>query len=554
MPAKSKAQTTFVFVKLPQEVLNRANRIPIPPSLKELKQSAANRLKLFDPIRSISNEDGSEITNIADVIPNSVLTVSTDRKPRTRIPQRPPSDDETLVDQSYDDMTLPEPVIPPPTAPITLHPDPPVEEAPDVPGELELLFRSALQESFNADLEFVLSKMPKQSGSLLQNAAGIEQEQEGFWYSNLCAHAKRNGLTADGEGIIYLDAMKAKADDLLRRHFFPGPAGYSILFRLVISGPPASGKTTFCGVLLQRLMLGLIGCGLWKRTCLIMIDGDEIAGAATDAKGLHLKIVDVTITALAAQVPSLTKHWPILQKYFERLVEKGPIPMLPKRFLEAPETQALGKACIEIAEELRSKWTNPDGGTEWAVLLFEFPLLLAKIVGFEDVILLIDHFDSMNLILPRDVQFRSGDIHLTECVKMVLNKAQYILSYHSETRFENCLVPLDDLLTGFELELDYFSTLDLECEPEYKDHAVIVVCGRQSFTLTAAHFGGIPGYLKHWNVLNGLLGDMELVRKYDEAAEDFLSQVITHAGKVLPLVFQSERPFAEIDDVRRRKA
>jgi hypothetical protein len=411
-----------------------------------------------------------------------------------------------------------------------------------------------LSESLNANFESILTKLPKQSAVFLQSVATIEHEQETFWYSNVCGLARSAGLRADVDAILFLDQMTARTTKLIQDHLFPASLGYSTLFRLVISGPPRSGKTTFFGVFVEQFLLSLIACGLWKRTCIFILNGGEIAQSATDPKKLYLKVVDVVITAVATQVPSFTVHMSMLVTFFGKVVESRMAPVLPKCFIVARETQALAKACITLAERLKAAWHNPDAGIEWAQLLFQFPLLLAKEIGFDDVFFFIDNFDCLNQILDAESRFRSRDIHLGECIKRTLSKSQFVLSYRSEREFENCIIPLERRVMDFPTDLEYCSTLDLDCDPPFANNLVVVDFGEELVLLTPDYFGGAPGYLKQWHFLNQLLEDMEVAREDEKAADDFMAEAFTHTGKVLQLVFHTKHPFGEIKEVRWRKA
>jgi hypothetical protein len=586
MKAKRSSGPRFVYVKTPQNDLNRANKIPLPATIDELIPSAARRLKLRGTITGIYDEEGSEIVDISSVRSGSVLTIVSSRRGSkvpsvasrtdsegghsTKLPSRhstrhpsEASESRQAGDPSYDDDELAADIAesalqePPPecsqasiSIPAT---DPAASEA--APNPIDQLFQRALSpESLTVDFDSLTARIPKPSFTLLQNAFATEQEQQKFWYSNLSDVARRLGLLADVPGIVGLDSMKAVATELLQQHIVPGQLGYSTVLQLVIAGPARSGKTTFFGLFLEQLMLGLIACGLWKKTCLILLNGDHIAASAGDPTSLHVKIVELTIASIVAQAPILTAHAKTLRKFFERVVDQNLIPILPKRFIEAPETQAFAKSCLELADRLKSLWNDPECGGPWASLLFRFPLLLAHELGFEDVIFAIDNFDSLNIVLHPDLQFESGDIQISECMKGALKHGQFVLSCHDDHDFDQCVVSLDDNTLDIGGELEYYSTLDLGCETDYAEHVVTVDIGSESFTVTANHFGGAPGYVKQWNVLNEMLDNMELVHDDQEAVEDFLSEAMTQASLILPLIFQSERGFGEVDDVRRRKA
>jgi hypothetical protein len=321
----------------------------------------------------------------------------------------------------------------------------------------------------------------------------------------------------------------------------------------VLSGPPRSGKTSFFGVFLEQLFMALDQCDLYKKTFVMIVNGDHLAAAAADPKLLHMKMVELTITSLVAQMPMLTPHQAMLQKYFDRIVHNDYLPLLPKRFLDAPETQGIAKVIVEFGTILSAHWHNRESGPEWASNLFLLPVLLPKELGFEDVLFVVDNFDSINIALEAGAQFDNGHLYLSEHFKNALTYTQFVLSYHDVQEFQNCLVSFDDDLVDFGLTLEYYSVLDINCEPDYSDYEITIAIGKGSIKISADHFGTAPGYLKQWNILNEICDSMDRVKDSPEDLEDCLAQAMNQAEKILPLVFCSDQGFGEIDDVRRRK-
>jgi hypothetical protein len=421
---------------------------------------------------------------------------------------------------------------------------------------IEALFRAVLSDALSDQFSSAAAKLGKQPSQLLRRATSIERDQQNFWYSNVLALASAAGFFPDSDGLIATDVIEKKTTELVQNHLFAEDLGYSLLLRLVVGGPAQSGKTTFFGLLLRQLMLALIGCGRWKRTCLFIFNGDHLAAAASDAQSLYVKIVELTIAAIVAQVPRLTGHATMLRRYFCRIIEVNTLPLLPKRFAQAPETQGFARACADLASCLQAAWNDPESGPAWASLAFRFPIILARELGFEDIIFLIDHFDSMSMTLRCAPQFEPGDIYVSEYMKSALNESHFILSYHDASDFEACMRPLERRFVDFDQGIEYFSTMDLDCVPEYADKVVVVDTESEALTLTAGHFGTVPAYVNQWNKLNAGLEKVQQDSKdaAAEAAEDALSEAITLAGKILPLVFSGDQTFGEVEDVRLRRA
>jgi hypothetical protein len=99
--------------------------------------------------------------------------------------------------------------------------------------------------------------------------------------------------------------------------------------------------------------------------------------------------------------------------------------------------------------------------------LFLLPVWLAKDLGFQDVLFLVDNFDSMNIPLNMRTEFEYREVFRMEKFKTVLSGTQFVPSYHDSHEFRNCLVAFKEGMFDFELTLEYYSVLDIECEPDY---------------------------------------------------------------------------------------
>jgi hypothetical protein len=141
--------------------------------------------------------------------------------------------------------------------------------------------------------------------------------------------------------------MRIKAREMIQRHLIVGTLGSSFVSELVLERPGRSGKTTFFSVLVM------------------MINCDHLAVAAVDGKLLNAKRIELTLTSLLAQVPTLTGHQMTLQKYFEKIVDRNYLPLLPKRFIENPETQAIAKSIIEFGTALSNHGNRPESDSRW---------------------------------------------------------------------------------------------------------------------------------------------------------------------------------------------
>jgi hypothetical protein len=565
-------QLPFIFLKAQNEPANPENKIPFPKTVEQLQRASKKKLRLRVPPATLAffDEEGEPILDVSDITPGSLLTVRQFPPGRTSFPgmrrkkisgrtQTPssaagsghkiPGDDDSYDNEDGGGK------------PAKLYDEEDDEDfGPSDPEKLKfgqagigLLSGILPGDLLSGDLGPLLNSLPKNAVALIENAQRVEQQQSEFWRQNVAELAKSVGLAVDLESVLFLDKLRAKASEIIEEHLILGTLGYTFTSQLVLGGPGRSGKTTFFAVFVEQLFIALDRCELRKKVFLMVINCDHLAVAALDPKSLHSKWFEVVLSSFVAQVPALTGHQATLQKYFDGIVENSYLPLLPKRFLEAPGTQGIAKSIVTIATVLSAHWNNSDLGSSWASLLFLFPVLLAKELGFQDVLFLVDNFDSINITLKAGPQFESPDLFLSEHFKVALSSAQFVLSYHDPREFDNSLVPFDDGLIDFSLTLEYHSVLEVECEPSSPDYEIIVDIGTEQLKIRAEHVSTAPGYLQQWNILNQMCDQRDENNDSSDEAQELLASVLSHAETILPLVFQSDYGFGEVEDVRRRK-
>jgi hypothetical protein len=482
-------QLPFVFVKKPDDPAKAEHKILIPRTMQELQLSCKRKLKYTTPPSNlrIIDDDGNAILEIADVKPGSVLTVLPQSRgsflaTRLSLPSsRPRStfsasaigrifDDHDDHSYDEDEPALEDSYRPSETLPEYVKVEEEEEETDTSENPPRVLLSGVIPNALLVrGIGNVLESLSKNAAGLIEKAQDVEHQQREFWRQNAMDLAKNAGLGIDLEAVLYLEPMRVKTREIIEKHLLVGSIGYSFASRLVLGGPGRSGKTTFFAVFLEQLFFVLDQCDMCKSVFLMIVNCDHLAVVAGNRKDLYLKWVTLTLSSVVAQVPKLTAHQTILKKYFEGIADHSYLPLLPKRFLSGSETQAFAKSIVNIATILSAHWHDPNGGNRWASILFLFPVLLAKELGFQNVLFLVDNFDSMNMTLTDGFEFETGDRSLSEHFKNALSSAQFVLSYHDAHEFQSALAPVDGALDDFALSLEYHSILDIESKPYYSD-------------------------------------------------------------------------------------
>jgi hypothetical protein len=182
-------------------------------------------------------------------------------------------------------------------------------------------------------------------------------------------------------------------------------------------------------------------------------------------------------------------------------------------------------------------------------MCFQFPIRLAKEIGFEEALLLVDNFDSMNI--GRQSSSRSA---LFECFKAALRQCHFILSYHNADEFDACTRSHRATLAEFPLYLEYQSVVDIDGDPTYPAMEVKIVTANDVYKLTAGQFVSAPRYLMEWTVLNEILDTIDRTTDSAKGSDENLARAINQADRLLRIAFRTERPLGDVEDVRRKRA
>jgi hypothetical protein len=588
-PAEGSVGLPYVYVKLSSRPNAPAKKVLIPKSMPDFRAAAAKALKVDDPIFTFYDANGGLVNDIRQLHPGGVYVVAVGARNQpsqarpsqkvSRIPSRQrtpaaPVRKSPVRDRSPDvsySITEDEPEpLPPKPSPQRSPIRPQKEEPPsDVPGvsevpesETEPHETGSIQNLFNEAfvspvsgfaVDEILGQFPSSFSSFLVNCGRLEREQRNHWFHSLTTLISETGIIPDCDVMLGEADMNQKALNIIQEHILASPIGYSLLFNLVITGPARSGKTAFLSIMIQKLLQVLAACNCWKRTFLIVLNGDHLALAGNTAKSLYVKLVQVVIPFAIAQIPVLVPYAKMLQRYFEAIPDLTYLPLLPKRFIDAPQTQRAAKACMTAAQSLSAAWNDTENPAGVFVAIAFFPILLGKELGFEDVIVVLDNIDTLTFPVNPGPQFPQGsDILASESFKKALKTVQFILSYRDAEDFENFLKPINRSVETFSASLEYHSVIDLVTDEKYANSEVTVKIRNEQLKLMSPCFGNAPGFLRKWHTLNELMNDVEEAELgTDQWAEAFALAVNETQG-ILSLLFERGEPFGEIDDLSRK--
>jgi hypothetical protein len=319
-----------------------------------------------------------------------------------------------------------------------------------------------------------------------------------------------------------------------------------------VLGPRHSGKTTFLQLLYNELLLELIATDKWKKTFLFVLDLADLASSAQDFIAFYRGIVSATFSHLYWQRPHLRQHYRMIQSVFEAIPSSSKAPPFPKAFARDDQTRHLAAGLANLVNDLNRLWRTPDALVRWLVNVALFPRHIATIFGFNQTVVVFDHFDVVDALLtPEQSPFpdSSGAIWLYDAIKALLIRSSYIIAAHDEARFCG-LLPSGTAEVSIDLSetINYCSTVGfLSSDPAETDGFLVqFATDPRLWTITSELCGGTPAFLALWQ-------DLEEAANTVSSEEDELILVAT-AQEILRMLLRckGERDSLEVLSCKKR--
>ena len=374
-----------------------------------------------------------------------------------------------------------------------------------------------LFENFVDDLmsstDSAMSKLAQWQKSLLNNLLPLEYQQLQRWYIHTMAYLEAQNIVCDSQDIKFRKNLEELVSILMEKHRFATTTGAFHRMRIMISGPRRSGKSTLLGLAAERAIIELAASGEWKRTLLFAYDFAANAHAIQATDALYQTIVRATFAALSAQRPLLAEHCGGLSRCFCDIIDGNPL--IPKAFQISNDYRTLVPQLQQIIQLISECWAEEDK-SPFITNALSFPLQIAKVFGFDRVLVIADHFDAFS------VGDALEDIFLMENVKNLLDLSSFIAAVQDQDKAAECVKP--GPRDGVDLTQSIFkiSTLDIVEDDEYaeREFSFQVEGEGKRININAGFFGGCPAFLKLWDELNEVADQVEKDQIEEEEDDD----------------------------------
>jgi hypothetical protein len=412
-----------------------------------------------------------------------------------------------------------------------------------------------------------LGKLPKSKRNLLANLQQLEDAQKMRYYDEIVAILRLQGMFPDLTSFTGVDVLDKKAAEFIS-HRCISSFSASHVFQAAVTGPPKSGKTSYLGILTEKLLFSLITADTWKRTFIFGADLTKLFRVVDDLKLLYRTFIRQLFALFNAQTPQLIQFLPLLEQSFLSIVDATTKPgsfSVPRKMVQQHSYKHVADEIQRLGQRLIEAWFDPTALLPWLTFLMMLPVDLANAFGFNEVVFFLDHFDFalVQLFPVYPFEDSKGIAYISEHLKIVMQNCCYILTARDSDMLFASLRSVSESGIDLAASTEFITLFDCLEASRYKESEVLIEFNdtRQSIRVDSQCAGGVPSYIAKWERLIEVIDELE---KSDPSSFEFQETyglMIADAEVLLQTVFVDERdPDQEIvhnglgvDSVRRIK-
>jgi len=230
--------------------------------------------------------------------------------------------------------------------------------------------------------------------------------------------------------------------------------------KICIVGPRKGGKSVFLQFLSKNILVCLSKTDYWRNYFYFCLDFADVTQEIQSIIDLYIIIVKKSLLQLSYQNNLIEKHIQPIQKMLLSLPKNDRIPSIPKTILDDPKCISLVKHLEKIVQDGFQILQRPQYLSQWLDYCCGIPVMLSKMVGFQSVYYIFDHFDSSDITIFPEAPFNESSQTqvLSRYFKNVINAGQYIVSCQDEELFYQILTDTEPNLISSSF---FYSIADL---------------------------------------------------------------------------------------------
>lgn len=577
---------------------NTKNAIPVkvllPQTISALKKTCQTALKESEPILTITNEDGTIITHINQITPESVISAST-----KKITPKSPTKIVDLNLSVADIRSIPTMIGAAGSTVAERHINSPARRSPMSPTRMnqddvtsqatrettgfstrcsksmasratEAIFNEKLMgkstisrkgivkqnryNSFRATVEQLLPETNKPFFDLeyllenefdnpfINNSFVLEEQQMRLWHHNVMKQPFINNLSKKEP----FEEFIKTATSVLEEHRFVSGRVNDHCMKVGIIGPVGSGKSSLLKEIVNQYTCELTRTGHWKSTFVYALDVKAILEIIDDYPKLIRYFIELGTDLVASQNPSiLTELEPAKRQLLS--ITKNKVIYNPNNVTRLTNLAVLLSSCLYDEDGFLTFYTN----------VFLIPMLIAQEFGYEEFFFIVDNIDMADIQLKPHAPFDTdGDfLFVVEYIKHALTYGNYAIACHDTSDFYQTMGPTDekgiDLINGMNIVTN--TDIAIIDEDDNGVNVKVDICNEEEpIYINASLCGGVVTYLNLWDSLIETLSTMNAEQQGYEAYERTKDQAIGIAQDLVEYIyFSNEVEELKVSDVKK---
>lgn len=399
------------------------------------------------------------------------------------------------------------------------------EEEDSIETTIQKLIHTVLPEFNDDEIMEAFNLLPQECQDLFRKQQKIEATHESRYYFELLKLFRQIKILPDLSTISEIEELRKKAKTIIEQNRNTSEGGSNYLFRVGITGPAKSGKSSFLGIFAQQLVLDLIATDQWKSVFIFASDFADLFMQIDDLAEFYHSYIHLLFQFLGAQLPSHLQYLPSLEKCFQSVTSTRGYITIPRKITQNNELKRLVTDIQSMLSDLSKLWFSPSAMPAWLNYISLLPYLIGKAFGFRQTLFIYDHFESADRVLSAAEPFgeSTNTEFLIETWKSATIYGPFILAAGDSVHFNGILDSTQDYGLNINSYMSLFPTTDLIPNPKYTEKEIIVEIEgiSENLRVSCAQCGGVPTFLAMWNEIHEYydrLNDIEEgAPEYDEA-------------------------------------
>lgn len=351
------------------------------------------------------------------------------------------------------------------------------------------------------------------------------------------------------------NALEQHINDQIKNGTFSTLGGFNVNFKTLIVGPRSSGKTTYLKNLAKNVYRRLIASGQYRHTFVFNVDFLQIKESFDDPIKFYNAFMGLALAQAASQRIDFQPYLDMITQYFEKIVQVDTFINLPTKFSLQDDFRATSAVLTELASNIFNAYKKSGSLSIFMTHVVTIPDFIAKAFGYSRVLVIADHIDVADVLVPCNDQLTrdTQNLPIIEFVKLLLEDNAFIAGCQDERHAIEAIDLIADDSTDILTGTDIVSVIDSDLDETHSSEIwfKLQVAGQTpNVLLRCEDCGGCPGFLARWDVIISMAQQYIIEEHKDKNSKKLRERklaLITKIRELAALVFAEEGDFGTIN-------